>query len=69
MAQQISLPGRLLVATLLLTLNGCALVPRKPLVEGSTTAQPMPASPALVNGSIFQGVICLLYTSPSPRDA
>ncbi|MTD25400.1 flagellar basal body L-ring protein FlgH [Erwinia sorbitola] len=61
MAQQISLPGRLLVATLLLTLNGCALVPRKPLVEGSTTAQPLPASPALVNGSIFQGVMPMNY--------
>ena len=61
MAKQISMPGRLLVATLLLTLNGCALVPRKPLVEGSTTAQPLPASPAMVNGSIFQGVMPMNY--------
>ena len=56
MAKQIPMPGRLLVASLLLTLNGCALVPRTPLVEGSTTAQPLPASPPVVNGSIFQGV-------------
>ncbi|MEM6051146.1 flagellar basal body L-ring protein FlgH [Erwinia sp. P7711] len=61
MAKQIPMPGRLLVATLLLTLNGCALVPRTPLVEGSTTAQPLPASPPVVNGSIFQGVMPMNY--------
>ncbi|WP_338562867.1 flagellar basal body L-ring protein FlgH [Erwinia sp. E_sp_B04_7] len=61
MAKQISMPGRLLVAALLLTLNGCALVPRKPLVEGSTTAQPLPASPPVVNGSIFQGMMPMNY--------
>lgn len=54
-------PGRLLVASLLLTLNGCALIPRTPLVEGSTTAQPLPASPPVVNGSIFQGVMPMNY--------
>ncbi|WNN46033.1 MULTISPECIES: flagellar basal body L-ring protein FlgH [Winslowiella] len=54
-------PGRWLVATVLLTLNGCALVPRTPLVEGSTTAQPLPASPPTVNGSIFQGVMPMNY--------
>ncbi|HBV39241.1 MAG TPA: flagellar basal body L-ring protein FlgH [Erwinia sp.] len=61
MAKQISVPGRLLVALALLTLNGCALVPRKPLVEGSTTAQPLAASPPVVNGSIFQGVMPMNY--------
>lgn len=61
MAKQISMPGRLLVAALLLTLNGCALVPRKPLVEGSTTAEPLPASPQVVNGSIFQGIMPMNY--------
>ena len=61
MAKQIPMPGRLLVATLLLTLNGCALVPRTPLVAGSTTAQPLPASPPVVNGSIFQGVMPMNY--------
>lgn len=54
-------PGRWLVATLLLILNGCALVPRTPLVEGSTTAQPLPSSPPMVNGSIFQGVMPMNY--------
>ena len=61
MAKQISVPGRLLVALALLTLNGCALVPRQPLVEGSTTAQPLAASPPVVNGSIFQGVMPMNY--------
>ncbi|MBP2170944.1 flagellar L-ring protein precursor FlgH [Erwinia toletana] len=62
MAKQLHLkPGRWLVAGLLLTLNGCALVPRTPLVEGSTTAQPLPASPPVVNGSIFQGVMPMNY--------
>ncbi|MFS2224019.1 flagellar basal body L-ring protein FlgH [Pantoea sp. B65] len=62
MAKQLYLkPGRLLVASLLLTLNGCALVPRTPLVDGSTTAQPLPASPPTVNGSIFQGVMPMNY--------
>lgn len=61
MAKQIPMPGRLLVASLLLTLNGCALVPRTPLVEGSTTAQPLPASPPVVNGSIFQGLMPMNY--------
>ncbi|MCU5775410.1 flagellar basal body L-ring protein FlgH [Erwiniaceae bacterium BAC15a-03b] len=62
MAKQLQLkPGRWLVAGLLLTLNGCALVPRTPLVEGSTTAQPLPASPPVVNGSIFQGVMPMNY--------
>jgi flagellar L-ring protein precursor FlgH len=45
----------------LLTLNGCALVPRTALVEGATTAQPLPASPPVVNGSIFQGVMPMNY--------
>ncbi|OON40965.1 flagellar basal body L-ring protein [Izhakiella australiensis] len=61
MAKQISMPGRALVAALLLTLNGCALVPRTPLVKGSTTAQPVPAQPPVINGSIFQGVMPMNY--------
>ncbi len=61
MAKQISMPGRLLVASMLLTLNGCALVPRTPLVDGSTTAQPLPASPPVVNGSLFQGAMTMNY--------
>ena len=54
-------PGHLVIATLLVTLNGCALVPRKALVDGPTTAQPMPAMPPVVNGSIFQGVMPMNY--------
>ncbi|CUU23664.1 Flagellar L-ring protein 2 [Duffyella gerundensis] len=54
-------PGHWLVAMALLTLNGCALVPRTALVEGATTAQPLPASPPVVNGSIFQGVMPMNY--------
>jgi len=60
-AKQLHLKPRLLVAGLLLTLNGCAIIPRTPLVEGSTTAQPMPSSPPVVNGSIFQGVMPMNY--------
>ncbi|RWR01923.1 flagellar basal body L-ring protein [[Pantoea] beijingensis] len=62
MAEQLHIkPGRLLLATMLLTLNGCALIPRTPLVDGATTAQPLPASPPVVNGSIFQGVMPMNY--------
>ena len=62
MAKQFSYkPGHLVIATLLMTLNGCALVPRTPLVTGPTTAQPLPASPPVVNGSIFQGVMPMNY--------
>ncbi|WP_234472966.1 MULTISPECIES: flagellar basal body L-ring protein FlgH [Erwiniaceae] len=61
-AKQVILkPGHWLVATLLLTLNGCALVPRTPLVQGATTAEPTPSAPPVVNGSIFQGVAPLNY--------
>ncbi|CAK9884675.1 MAG: Flagellar L-ring protein [Candidatus Erwinia impunctatus] len=56
-----SFPIRLLGISLLVLLQGCALVPRKPLVDGATTAQPLPASPPLVNGSIFQGVMPMNY--------
>ncbi|WP_075180986.1 flagellar basal body L-ring protein FlgH [Pantoea sp. 1.19] len=49
------------VAVALLTVNGCALVPRTPLVQGATSAQPLPASPPVANGSIFQGVMPMNY--------
>ncbi|SFM91800.1 flagellar L-ring protein precursor FlgH [Izhakiella capsodis] len=61
MAKLISMPGRALVTALLLALNGCALVPRTPLVKGATTAQPLPAQPPVINGSIFQGVMPMNY--------
>lgn len=39
---------------LTLLLTGCAYIPHKPLVEGETTASPMPGAPIDVNGSVFQ---------------
>ena len=33
---------------------GCAWIPSKPLVEGATTAQPIPGPVPVANGSIFQ---------------
>lgn len=48
-----------LLVTLLL--NGCAYMPHKPLVEGTTSAQPAPAAPPVPNGSIFQSVQPMNY--------
>lgn len=62
MVKQITIkPGRWWVAGSLLMLSGCALIPRTPLVTGPTTAQPLPASPPMVNGSVFQGVMPMNY--------
>ncbi|KML24146.1 hypothetical protein VL10_09260 [Leclercia adecarboxylata] len=35
-------------------ISGCAYVPHKPLVEGDTTASPLPAVPITANGAVFQ---------------
>ncbi|MGG7448919.1 flagellar basal body L-ring protein FlgH [Kosakonia oryzendophytica] len=43
-----------IMALLAVTLTGCAWVPSKPLVEGATSAQPIPGPVPLVNGSIYQ---------------
>ena len=43
-----------LLALLALMLNGCAWVPSTPLVQGATTAQPLPGPVPVVNGSIYQ---------------
>ena len=43
-----------LLTVVALSVAGCALVPSKPLVEGATTAQPIPGPVPVVNGSIFQ---------------
>lgn len=43
-----------IMALLALTLTGCAWVPSTPLVQGATTAQPIPGPVPLVNGSIYQ---------------
>ncbi len=61
MAKPNPLLGNLLIASILLTLNGCAIIPRKPLVTGSTTAQPLPADAPIANGSIFQSVMPMNY--------
>lgn len=45
---------RPVVLCLVLATSGCALIPAKPLVEGATTAQPVPGPAPVVNGSIFQ---------------
>lgn len=42
----------LLAGTLLL--SGCAHIMQKPLVEGPTTATPLPMAPAATGGSLFQ---------------
>ncbi|MFI8415779.1 flagellar basal body L-ring protein FlgH [Serratia sp. NPDC078593] len=46
---------------LMLTLGGCAYIPHKPLVEGTTSAQPAPASAPMPNGAIFQTVQPMNY--------
>ena len=43
-----------IMALVALTLTGCAWVPSTPLVQGATTAQPMPGPIPVVNGSIYQ---------------
>ncbi|AHM73416.1 flagellar basal body L-ring protein FlgH [Yersinia hibernica] len=45
----------------MLLLNGCAYIPHKSLVDGSTSAQPAPASAPLPNGSIFQAAQPMNY--------
>ncbi|WP_082022464.1 flagellar basal body L-ring protein FlgH [Enterobacter sp. Bisph1] len=43
-----------IVTLVVLTLTGCAWVPSTPLVQGATTAQPIPGPVPVVNGSIYQ---------------
>ena len=43
-----------IMALVALTLTGCAWVPSTPLVQGATTAQPVPGPVPMVNGSIYQ---------------
>ncbi|NIY48690.1 flagellar basal body L-ring protein FlgH [Cedecea colo] len=44
-----------------LPLAGCAYIPHTSLVEGQTTANPAPAAPAAVNGSVFQSGQAMNY--------
>ncbi len=46
---------------LMMIINGCAYIPHAPLVDGSTSAQPAPATAAVPNGSIFQTVQPMNY--------
>ena len=43
-----------LLTLVAISVAGCALIPSKPLVEGATSAQPIPGPVPVVNGSIFQ---------------
>ncbi|WP_411705586.1 flagellar basal body L-ring protein FlgH [Edaphovirga cremea] len=45
----------------MMIINGCAYIPHAPLVDGSTSAQPAPATAAVPNGSIFQTVQPMNY--------
>lgn len=49
-------PYKLALTPLMMALlvSGCAYIPHKPLVDGETTASPMPAPPVAANGAIFQ---------------
>lgn len=42
------------IAALIITLSGCASLPHKPLVQGETTAAPVPVQASAASGSIFQ---------------
>lgn len=43
-----------LLTVIAISVAGCAWIPSKPLVEGATTAQPIPGPVPVANGSIFQ---------------
>lgn len=46
---------------LTLVLSGCAYIPHKPLIDGETSATPASATPAMVNGSVFQAGQAMNY--------
>ena len=52
---------RLGTALLVLTLAGCAQIPKKPLVEGHTTAIPTAPTTPAPNGSIFARCLSARY--------
>lgn len=51
----------LAVMTAAVLLSGCAYIPYKPLVDGQTTARPMPVQTGVANGSIFQSGVTMNY--------
>lgn len=46
---------------LVLSLTGCAWIPYTPLVQGATSAQPVPGPTPVANGSIFQSAQPINY--------
>ncbi len=46
---------------LVLSLTGCARIPSTPLVQGATSAQPVPGPTPVANGSIFQSAQPINY--------
>lgn len=46
---------------LALSLSGCAWIPSTPLVQGATSAQPVPGPTPIANGSIFQSAQPINY--------
>lgn len=60
---------------LVLSLTGCAWIPSTPLVQGATSAQPVPGPTPVANGSIFQSAQPInygyqpLFEDRRPRDA
>ena len=50
-----------LFVLLALTQAGCAWIPSKPLVQGATSAQPVPGPVPVANGSIFQSAQPINY--------
>ncbi len=50
-----------ILALLVVSLTGCAWIPATPLVQGATTAQPVPGPTPVANGSIFQSAQPINY--------
>ena len=56
-----SVMQKLACMSLAILLVGCAYIPHKPLVDGQTTASPVPAARVTANGSIFQSGQAMNY--------
>ena len=50
-----------ILALLVVSLTGCAWIPATPLVQGATSAQPVPGPTPVANGSIFQSAQPINY--------
>ncbi|EAA8481378.1 flagellar basal body L-ring protein, partial [Salmonella enterica subsp. enterica] len=51
----------IIASLLVFSLTGCAWIPSTPLVQGATTAQPVPGPTPVANGSIFQSAQPINY--------